>query len=158
MKDAATKSYSKKGQNIVDMNHAAIERGAKEYHKVNVPESWKNCTDDTVVNHVSCSNPDTEKYVNDVLVPANKYKGNQLPVSTFVDMADGTVASGSAAYEKRGVAIDVPEWNPDKLHPVQLLLVCLPACRNPSGRADRGRGCELPEEPETQGYDRPCPA
>ena len=113
MKDAATKSYSKKGQNIVDMNHAAIERGAKEYHKVNVPESWKNCTDDTVVNHVSCSNPDTEKYVNDVLVPANKYKGNQLPVSTFVDMADGTVASGSAAYEKRGVAIDVPEWNPD---------------------------------------------
>ena len=113
MKDAATKSYSKKGQNIVDMNHAAIERGAKEYHKVNVPESWKNCTDDTVVNHVSCSNPDTEKYVNDVLVPANKYKGNQLPVSTFVDMADGTIASGSAAYEKRGVAIDVPEWNPD---------------------------------------------
>ena len=113
MKDAATKSYSKKGQKIVDMNHAAIERGAKEYHKVNVPESWKNAVDDSKQATITCENKDTEKYVNTVLVPSSKYQGNQLPVSAFVDMADGTVPAGSAAFEKRGVAIDVPEWDPD---------------------------------------------
>ena len=113
MKDAATKSYSKKGQKIVDMNHAAIERGAKEYHKVNVPESWKSAADNTKVAKVSCEYKDAEKYANEVLLPSNKYKGNELPVSTFVDMADGTVAAGTAAFEKRGIAIDIPEWNPD---------------------------------------------
>ena len=113
MKDAATKSYSKKGQKIVDMNHAAIDRGAKEYHKVNVPESWKNAVDANVEEKEIKGNPATVKYVKEVLIPANKYKGNELPVSTFVDMANGAVPPGSAAYEKRGIAIDIPEWNPD---------------------------------------------
>ena len=113
MKDAATKSYSKKGQKIVDMNHAAIDRGAKEYRKVNVPESWKNAVDANVEEKEIKGNPATVKYVKEVLIPANKYKGNELPVSTFVDMANGAVPPGSAAYEKRGIAIDIPEWNPD---------------------------------------------
>ena len=113
MKDAATKSYSKKGQKIVDMNHAAIDRGAKEYQKVNVPESWKNAVDANVEEKEIKGNPATVKYVKEVLIPANKYKGNELPVSTFVDMANGAVPPGSAAYEKRGIAIDIPEWNPD---------------------------------------------
>ena len=113
MKDAATKSYSKKGQKIVDMNHAAIDRGAQEYHKVNVPESWKNAVDEVVEEKEIKGNPATVKYVKEVLIPANKYKGNELPVSTFVDMANGAVPPGSAAYEKRGIAIDIPEWNPD---------------------------------------------
>ena len=113
MKDAATKSYSKKGQKIVDMNHAAIDRGAKEYRKVNVPESWKNAADANVEEKEIKGNPATVKYVKEVLIPANKYKGNELPVSTFVDMANGAVPPGSAAYEKRGIAIDIPEWNPD---------------------------------------------
>ena len=113
MKDAATKSYSKKGQKIVDMNHAAIDRGAKEYHKVNVPESWKNAVDAPVEEKAIEGTPAQVKYVKEVLIPANKYKGNELPVSTFVDMANGAVPSGTSAYEKRGIAIDVPEWNPD---------------------------------------------
>ena len=113
MKDAALHSYAKKGQKVVDMNYAAIERGATDFVKVQVPESWKNCTDDTVVKKATGSRQDTVDYVNNIMNPANKYKGNELPVSAFVNMADGTVPAGSAAYEKRGIAIDVPEWIPE---------------------------------------------
>ena len=112
LKDAATKSYSKKGEKIVKMNHEAIERGANEFVKVNVPASWKNAVDNTSVKKYDCGDPALTKYVNDVLMPANHHQGDQLPVSAVLDMADGTVPSGSAAFEKRGIAIDVPEWNP----------------------------------------------
>lgn len=112
LKDAATKSYSKKGDKIVAMNHAAIERGANEYVKVEVPASWKNCKDDSNIAKVTGDRADVVEYVNSVMNPANRYKGNEIPVSTVMKMADGTVPSGSAAYEKRGIAIDVPEWNP----------------------------------------------
>ncbi len=113
MKDAALHSYAKKGQKIVDMNYAAIERGATDFVKVQVPESWKNSTTDSAAHKVTAGNAATVDYVNNVLIPANKYKGNELPVSTFVNMADGTVPAGSSAYEKRHIAIDIPEWNPD---------------------------------------------
>jgi pyruvate-ferredoxin/flavodoxin oxidoreductase len=113
MKDAATKSYSKKGEKIVKMNHDAIERGANEFVKVNVPESWKHAVDDTKAKKIDCGDPALTDYVNNVLMPANHHQGDQLPVSAVLKMADGTVPSGSAAYEKRGIAIDVPEWNPD---------------------------------------------
>ena len=114
MKDAATKSYSKKGEKIVAMNHEAIERGANEYHKVNVPESWKNAVDEAKADVAIEGNADTVAYVKNFLNPCNKYKGNELPVSTFVDlgMEDGTAPAGSSAYEKRCIAIDIPEWNP----------------------------------------------
>ncbi len=114
MKDAATKSYSKKGEKIVAMNHAAIERGATEYHKVEVPESWKNAVDEAKAEKVYEGDADTVAYVKGFLNPSNKYKGNDLPVSAFVNlgMEDGTAPNGSAAYEKRCIAIDVPEWNP----------------------------------------------
>ncbi len=114
MKDAATKSYSKKGEKIVAMNHEAIERGANEYHKVNVPESWKNAVDEAKADVAIEGNADTVAYVKNFLNPCNKYKGNELPVSTFVDlgMEDGTAPTGSSAYEKRCIAIDIPEWNP----------------------------------------------
>jgi len=112
MKDAATHSYAKKGEKIVAMNHAAIERGATDFVKVQVPESWKHATDDAAAPKVTGERADAIEYVNNVLIPANKYKGNQLPVSTFVKMADGTVPAGTSAYEKRGIAIDIPEWNP----------------------------------------------
>ena len=96
------------------MNHEAIERGANEYHKVNVPESWKNAVDEAKADVAIEGNADTVAYVKNFLNPCNKYKGNELPVSTFVDlgMEDGTAPAGSSAYEKRGIAIDVPEWNP----------------------------------------------
>ena len=113
MKDAATKSYSKKGQAIVDMNHQAIERGMSDLKKVEVPASWASCTDDAVSHQVTKGRDEVVKYVNTILNPVNAYKGNQLPVSAFMDHADGTAPQGSAAYEKRGIAVDVPEWNPD---------------------------------------------
>lgn len=113
MKDAATKSYSKKGQHIVDMNHAAIEKGMQDVRKVNVPESWKNATGEITQDVATGARKDLVDYVNDVLKPVNNYKGNELPVSTFEKYADGTVPQGSAAYEKRGIAVDVPEWKPE---------------------------------------------
>jgi pyruvate-ferredoxin/flavodoxin oxidoreductase len=113
MKDAATKSYSKKGEKIVKMNHEAIERGANEFVKINVPESWKNAVDEGKKTTVDCGDPALTEYVNNVMIPANRHQGDQLPVSAVLKMADGTVPSGSAAYEKRGIAIDVPEWIPE---------------------------------------------
>ncbi len=115
MKDAALHSYAKKGQKIVDMNYAAIERGAKEFHKVNVPDAWKSLPDDSAAVKFDGANKPLTDYVNEFLVPVNEYKGNKLPVSAFtrLGMEDGTVPNGSSAYEKRGIAIDVPEWNPD---------------------------------------------
>ena len=113
MKDAATKSYSKKGEKIVAMNHAAIERGVQDVQEVAVPATWKNAADDTKVVKATGDRKDLVDYVNNILNPANAYRGNQLPVSTFVKLADGEVPQGSAAYEKRGIAVDVPEWIPD---------------------------------------------
>ena len=113
MKDAATKSYSKKGEKIVKMNHDAIERGANEFVKINIPASWKDAKDDTKAQKTDCGDAALTEYVNNVMMPANHHRGDQLPVSAVLKMADGTVPAGSAAYEKRGIAIDVPEWNPD---------------------------------------------
>lgn len=114
MKDAATKSYSKKGDNVVLMNHKAIERGMSDVKEINVPKAWKEIS---VENNnkvkITDGKADVIKYVNDVLIPVNAHKGNELPVSTFLDYVDGTTPSGSAAYEKRGVAIDVPSWKPE---------------------------------------------
>ena len=114
MKDAATASYSKKGDAIVKMNHDAIDAGAQQIVKVEVPESWKNAqSEDLSVKH------DGEgkliDYVNDVLVPINQFRGMQLPVSTFEAYQTGEVPLGSSAFEKRGIAIDVPVWNNDCL-------------------------------------------
>ena len=113
MKDAATKSYSKKGQAIVDMNHNAIERGMTDLKKIDVPASWADCVDDSKAVVATGDREDVVKYVNNILNPVNAYKGNKLPVSTFLDHVDGTAPQGSAAYEKRGIAVDVPEWNPE---------------------------------------------
>ncbi|MGN0499243.1 MAG: pyruvate:ferredoxin (flavodoxin) oxidoreductase [Acutalibacteraceae bacterium] len=113
MKDAATKSYSKKGQAIVDMNHTAIERGAQDVKKIDVPASWADCTDDSEKLVVTEGRPEAVDYVNKILNPVNAYKGNQLPVSTFLDHVDGTVPQGTSAYEKRGIAVDIPEWQFD---------------------------------------------
>ncbi len=111
MKDAATKSYSKKGDAIVKMNHDAIDAGVKNIVEVAVPADWANCTDDSVAQVATGDRADLVKFVNDILIPANAQKGDSLPVSTFVENADGTMPQGSAAYEKRGIAVDVPEWN-----------------------------------------------
>ena len=112
MKDAATKSYSKKGEKIVAMNHAAIDKGMESFHKVNVPEDWKTAEDNRVDTPATGDRADVVEYVNSILKPVNAYQGNKLPVSVFSNHVDGTAPQGSAAYEKRGIAVDVPEWNP----------------------------------------------
>lgn len=108
MKNAIEKSYSKKGEKIVNMNYAAVDRGIDGLVKVDVPEAWKNLPDDAPqdTSHL----PD---YVRNIMIPMNALKGDSLPVSTFVGLEDGTVPLGTSKYEKRGVAIDVPEWNID---------------------------------------------
>lgn len=113
MKDAATASYSKKGEAIVKMNHDAIEKGAQEVVKVEVPESWKDAKDTDLSVKATGENQDLVDYVNDILIPVSAQEGNKLPVSAFADRENGVVPLGSSAYEKRGIAIDVPVWNPD---------------------------------------------
>ena len=110
MKDAATKSYSRKGDAIVKMNHDAIDRGANGYVKVDVPASWKDAVDDSQKKVATGNRPELVDYVNNVVFPVNSFHGKDLPVSTFENYADGTSPQGTAAYEKRGVAVDVPEW------------------------------------------------
>jgi pyruvate-ferredoxin/flavodoxin oxidoreductase len=131
MKDAATASYSKKGDAIVKMNHDAIDAGAQQVVKVEVPESWKNAEyEDLSVKHDGDS--DLINYVNDILVPISQFKGAELPVSAFSKYQTGEVPLGSAAYEKRGIAIDVPEWNADTcIQCGNCSYVCPHACIRP---------------------------
>ncbi len=114
MKDAATASYSKKGEAIVKMNHDAIDAGAQGIHEVKVPDSWKNADDSHAPEVATGSNKHLVDFVNDIVIPVNDQKGDRLPVSTFMgDRTDGTFPQGTAAFEKRGIAVDVPTWNPD---------------------------------------------
>ena len=113
MKDAATKSYSKKGEAIVKMNHDAIETGVKEVKKVKVPAAWAKAEDTAAAVAETTGRPEIKGYIDNVLSPINAQQGDKLPVSTFLEDADGTVPLGSAAYEKRGIAVDVPTWVPE---------------------------------------------
>ncbi len=113
MKDAATHSYLKKGQDVVDMNHKAIDAGATAYVKVEVPADWANAEDPAPAAKPE-GRPATVKMVHDILNPVGKMDGDSLPVSAFVDHADGTFELGAAAYEKRGVAVSVPAWDETK--------------------------------------------
>ena len=109
MKDAATKSYLKKGQDIVDMNHKAIDAGATAYQKVEVPADWADAVDSKKEAALE-GREGTVKMVKNILQPVNLMDGDSLPVSAFVDHADGTFELGASAYEKRGVSAFVPEW------------------------------------------------
>ena len=113
MKEAALRSYGKKGEKIVQMNYNAIDRGINAAKKVNVPKEWLKAEDKAVKKMVATGGrPEIKPYIDSILSKVNAQKGNTLPVSTFVDYADGTVPLGSSAYEKRGIAVDVPEWIP----------------------------------------------
>ena len=113
MKDAATATYGKKGEAIVKMNHDAIDRGVTGVKEIKVPEHWKNAEDEEILSKVSQGRKEVVDFVNNILNPINAQMGNDLPVSAFVDHADGTLPQGSAAYEKRGIAVDVPVWEPE---------------------------------------------
>ncbi|MEE1116541.1 MAG: pyruvate:ferredoxin (flavodoxin) oxidoreductase [Clostridia bacterium] len=110
MKYMATKSYSKFGEDVVAQNHKAIEMGKDALVRVDVPASWKKAGKDAAAKLVTGDRADLVKFVNEIVTPVSQMAGDSLPVSAFKDMADGTFPQGSAAYEKRGVAVMVPEW------------------------------------------------
>ncbi|MEG1973059.1 MAG: 4Fe-4S dicluster domain-containing protein, partial [Oscillospiraceae bacterium] len=111
MKEAATKSYSKKGEEVVKQNHLAIDAGVNGMHKVEVPAAWKTESGSIDLGIATGSNKFLVDYVNDVVIPANAQIGDRLPVSKFLSSVDGTLPQGTAAFEKRGIAVDVPQWN-----------------------------------------------
>ena len=113
MKAAAAKTYGRKGQDIVEKNWAAIEEGAKQVRKIEVPAEWANCEDEGLdYKVVTEGREDVVKFVNTVQTAVSSQEGNNLPVSAFVDYVDGSTPSGSAAYEKRGIAVNIPKWDP----------------------------------------------
>ncbi len=115
MKTAAKNTYGRKGDKIVQMNYDAIDAGAKQVVEVAVPESWKNAADEGLTTpHVEeGGRKDVVDFVKNIQAKVNAQEGNTLPVSAFVDYADGSTPSGSSAYEKRGIAVDIPVWKPE---------------------------------------------
>lgn len=111
LKEAVVNTYSKKGEKIVNMNHAAIDAGLDAIVKIDVPDSWKDAKEDGKIEE----NMNVPDFIKNICEPMNKLEGNKLPVSAFVnaDMTDGTFMSGTTAYEKRGIAVNVPEWIPE---------------------------------------------
>ena len=111
MKEKALASYAKKGDDVVQMNYQAIERGANEVVEVPVPAEWKDCKDEVLGEQAVSGKPEVLDFVNNIQKPINACQGDKLPVSTFKNVIDGTFPQGTADYEKRGVAVDVPCWN-----------------------------------------------
>ena len=109
MKDAATKSYLKKGQAVVDMNHKAIDAGATAFVKIDVPADWADAAGDTAAPELE-GKPKLVKQVREIMEPVGRMDGDSLPVSAFVGHEDGQFEQGASAYEKRGVAVSVPKW------------------------------------------------
>ncbi len=112
MKEAAKKSYSKKGDAVVEMNYKAIDAGLDAIHKVEVPASWANPEADAPAKELT-GRPETVKMVKEIMEPIALMDGDSLPVSAFKDIADGQFELGASAYEKRGTAVMVPEWDPE---------------------------------------------
>ena len=111
MKDAIKKTYGRKGQNIVDMNCAAVDAGITHIHKVEVPESWKTVEDDAPAPALIGRDQLHTEFLNDILVPTGNLTADNVPVSKFLSTANGMMPAGTAAYEKRGIAADLPHWN-----------------------------------------------
>jgi pyruvate-ferredoxin/flavodoxin oxidoreductase len=127
MKASVVASYAHKGGNVVEKNHAAIDEGATAIVKIAVPDAWGEAGDD-----VDCALQDVPAFVSNILVPMNRQKGNDLPVSAFRELEDGTFPLGTSAYEKRGIAVNVPEWQMDScIQCNQCSFVCPHACIRP---------------------------
>ena len=114
MKAAAKASYGKKGDKIVQMNYDAIDAGAKQVVEIEVPESWKNAEDEGLFTpEVKGGKPEVVDFVKNIQAKVNAQEGNSLPVSAFTEYVDGSTPSGTSAYEKRGIAVDIPVWKPE---------------------------------------------
>ena len=153
MKYMATKSYLKKGQAIVDLNHKAIDAGKDALHLVDVPAEWANAGETAPAAKATGAREDLVDFVNDIVMPVVGMKGDSLPVSTFAKYADGTFPQGSAAYEKRGVAVMVPQWNPETcVQCNNCAFVCPHACIRPFALTE----AEAANAPEVTKYtDKP---
>lgn len=110
MKDAITNTYAKKGQNIVDMNHKAIDMGLSQIHKVEIPKAWANATDSEETEPLMGRDKLHTDFLNDILIPTSNLTADQVPVSKFTATANGMMPAGTACFEKRGIAADVPHW------------------------------------------------
>ena len=144
LKEAIVKDYGAKGDDIVNMNYAAVDQGIDALHKVEVKESWKDAdtTKDFKINGAP-------EFINNILIPMNRQEGNDLPVSNFVNMVDGTFPSGTSRYEKRGIAVNVPHWkNENCIQCNQCSLVCPHAVIRPF-LADEEEKANAPESFET---------
>lgn len=108
LKEAVVKSYGKKGEAVINMNYKAVDAGTDALVKINVPASWSNAKEE------AAAAIEAPEFIKDILIPINRQDGDSLPVSAFVDKEDGTFPMGTAAYEKRGIAVNVPEWQIDK--------------------------------------------
>jgi pyruvate-ferredoxin/flavodoxin oxidoreductase len=126
LKDGIDKTYGKKGQKILDMNYAGVDQGISAFKQVEVPASWADAKD------AADTNKEIPEFIEEVLVPMNRQEGDSLPVSAFVGREDGHFPSGTAAYEKRGVALSIPEWNPDNCQCNQCSFVCPHASIRPA--------------------------
>ena len=127
LKDAVVTSYGKKGEKVVNMNNAAIDKGVESVVEITIPESWKTAQDEEAaeIKHAT-------KFVKDIVIPMNRLEGDSLPVSAFAGMEDGTFEAGTAAFEKRGIAVNVPEWDSAKcIQCNQCSLVCPHAAIRP---------------------------
>ncbi|MDD7739555.1 MAG: pyruvate:ferredoxin (flavodoxin) oxidoreductase [Lachnospiraceae bacterium] len=114
MKAAAKATYGRKGDDVVAKNWAAIDEGAKQVKEVAVPESWKDAADEGLkTTHAESGRAEVVNFVNNIQSKVTSQEGNSLPVSAFTEYVDGTTPSGAAAYEKRGIAVNVPVWNPE---------------------------------------------
>ena len=150
MKDAAQKTYGRKGEDVVKKNWAAIDAGAQNVVEVKVPESWGQCQDEGLDSvHAEGGRADADAFVNNVQGAVNAQEGYGLPVSTFMPYVDGTTPSGTAAYEKRGIAVNVPTWNPDNCIQCEFCsLVCPHAAIRPIALTDE-EAAQMPEGTKT---------
>ena len=155
MKKAVVKKFSKKGEAIVNANCNGIDRGSKEIVKIDVPESWKNAVDDEKELVIPTNRPEMKDFVKNILRPIDHLHGDDLPVSKFVDRADGIYPQGSAAFEKRGIAITVPEWDGTKCAQCNLCsMVCphaviRPVCLNEEEAKNVPEGTQLVKHKKT---------
>ena len=155
MKKAVVKKFSKKGEAIVNANCNGIDRGSKEIVKIDVPESWKNAADEEKELVIPTNRPEMKDFVKNILHPIDHLHGDDLPVSKFVDRADGVYPQGSAAFEKRGIAITVPEWDGTKCAQCNLCsMVCphaviRPVCLNDEEAKNAPEGTQLVKHKKT---------
>ena len=155
MKKAVVKKFSKKGEAIVNANCNGIDRGSKEIVKIDVPESWKNAVDEEKELVIPTNRPEMKDFVKNILRPIDHLHGDDLPVSKFVDRADGVYPQGSAAFEKRGIAITVPEWDGAKCAQCNLCsMVCphaviRPVCLNEEEAKNAPEGTQLVKHKKT---------